>query len=164
MHTSLWRYDLADSTHHVVFNPEGTRIIQSFAPSRDGRRIAFTTGYATGSGGSASKILSLTTGEIRDLPSTGPGRSAAYGGLNWTPDGQLIGTQRREADGMIELWRIPIDGGAPRKLGFESKSLTNLRLNPDGRRLAFGFAGDEGDSGVWVIENFLPPLQQKPKQ
>jgi hypothetical protein len=54
------------------------------------------------------------------------------------------------------LWRVPAKGGQPERLDLTMKGwLTNLRVHPDGRRIAFD-AGEEGKEEVWVMENFLP--------
>jgi len=60
----------------------------------------------------------------------------------------------REREG--ELWRIPTEGGEPRKLWTWEKghlSFEGIRVHPDGRNLAFDVR--EVRSEVWVMENFL---------
>ncbi len=64
--------------------------------------------------------------------------------------------------GNMELWRIPVDGGEPEKLGLAMArlGLFGLSVHPDGQRIAFS-AGAAGPptSEVWVMENFLPKLE-----
>jgi Tol biopolymer transport system component len=159
---SLVRYDLADSTPHVVYSPDSLHIVRALTVSRDGRWIAFTT---CESNRCTSKALLLATGEIRELPIGRPGGvgfPGGYNNLNWTPDGELIGMKYRGTDDMNDLWRIPIDGRPARQLGFEAKSLVNLRINADGRRVAYVAVTDDPNvGGIWIVENFLPPPRKR---
>lgn len=66
------------------------------------------------------------------------------------------------ADGtraVIELWRIPADGGEPQPLGvaMEGVRLYGVRIHPDGRRIAFTTGRSSAYSAfeVWVLEDFL---------
>ena len=55
----------------------------------------------------------------------------------------------------MELWRIPVSGGSPERVGLAKEGrFHDLRISPDGRRLAF--TAEEPSKEVWVIENFLP--------
>lgn len=76
---------------------------------------------------------------------------------SWTPDGQdLLYTRwsndvewrkRRE-----ELWRVAVAGGPPRSMGLVVPGMREVRLSPDGRRLAFT-AGQE-TLEVWAVQGF----------
>ncbi len=85
-----------------------------------------------------------------------------YGGLHrkvlaWTPDGRylLFGKARSgDEDQTVELWRIPVEGGEPRNLGLAMPNLRDLRIHPDGQRIAF--TAGKFDAEVWVMEDFLP--------
>jgi Tol biopolymer transport system component len=65
---------------------------------------------------------------------------------------------------MPELWVISAQGGEPRKLdlpkSFQNSAMAvNLRqpsIHPDGRHIAYTAGRDTSE--VWVMENFLPPL------
>ena len=60
--------------------------------------------------------------------------------------------------GNMELWRIPVDGGEPAKLGLAmvGLGLKGLSVHPDGQRIAFSADGGLGPTNeLWVIENFL---------
>jgi hypothetical protein len=70
----------------------------------------------------------------------------------WTLDSQNVLFMRGNT-----LWRIPAEGGEPRKLWTWEKghlSFEGISVNPDGRNLAF--AVTEPRNEVWVMENFLP--------
>ena len=55
---------------------------------------------------------------------------------------------------MTELWLVPVEGGRARKLDLTMDSLVDLRMHPDGRRVAF--VADRHRNEVRVMENFLP--------
>ena len=64
-----------------------------------------------------------------------------------------------------ELSAVPFAGGAPRRLGLSMPSMRDIRVSPDGTRVAFtsGFP----DQGLWVFESFLPedePLTHGPSR
>ena len=59
-----------------------------------------------------------------------------------------------------ELWLIPLDGSAPRKLDVDLSAavdgqLGKIRLSPDGKQLAY-VVGKSYQTETWVLENFLP--------
>ena len=60
---------------------------------------------------------------------------------------------KSQNDNVTELWRFSIDGGAPHRL-LVMGGMTEVRVNPDGRRIAFSVG--QGFSELWVMENFLP--------
>jgi Tol biopolymer transport system component len=78
--------------------------------------------------------------------------------VRWTPDGRYLLFVDR-IDKQSELWRIPADGGEPQKLGqlVGGSQVWNLRVHPDGQRIAFTVSSNKGE--VWVMENFLPAVQ-----
>ena len=78
----------------------------------------------------------------------------------WTPDGRavivakvLFGDTPKS-----ELWRVPIDGGAPRKLDIDISNWTGdgFRISPDGKRIAFVATAGKQGAEIWAVENFLP--------
>jgi len=60
-----------------------------------------------------------------------------------------------------DLWRIPVEGGIPEKIGLQrSWGMFDLTVRPDGRQLSFaGRGGASTDSELWVLENFLPEIK-----
>jgi hypothetical protein len=76
------------------------------------------------------------------------------GAVAWTLDSQNVLFMRGKA-----LWRIPAEGGDPRKLWTWKKrhlSFDGIGVHPDGRNLACDVM--EVRSEVWVMENFLPAV------
>jgi Tol biopolymer transport system component len=98
------------------------------------------------------------TKEIWSFGKTKPGTP----GINhtWTPDGRYIvfGAPDTSDLRVWNLWRVPVEGGTPEKLGLQKMwGIFNLTIRPDGRQLAFaGRGGASTDSELWVLENFLP--------
>jgi hypothetical protein len=79
----------------------------------------------------------------------------------WTPDGQgLLARKMLTADGTkSELWVVPINGTAPRKLDFDANRIASfapgkMRLHPDGRQ--FAFVSGSTTAEIWTLEHFLP--------
>jgi Tol biopolymer transport system component len=87
-------------------------------------------------------------------------RSGWNGGVEWIAEGRQILFVKAQKDGSNELWQISVEGGNPRNLGIINKGIiSDLRVHPDGRRIAFTNAILGGD--VWVIENFVPKTEAK---
>ena len=91
----------------------------------------------------------------------------------WAPDSRSLFASkirggsvfRLDHKTIVQSWRVPIDGGAPRKLDdgiLKEPEAVRFVVNPDGRRVAI--VATEGDvqqgsahrHEIWAIENFLP--------
>ncbi len=109
------------------------------------------------------KILSTAGGEPRDLIQFDKSEELRAVGVTWTPDSQnvLFWKWWYQADKELELWRIPAEGGEPRKL-CSRKAIGHIRVHPDGQRVAF--YDRSTTRGFWVMENFLPRIVSKAKQ
>jgi Tol biopolymer transport system component len=129
------------------------------ALSPDSRRLSFINyGWGTvrslrivpASGGDAREVWSF--GETkRGTPSADP---------TWTPDGRYILFSARDKPGW-DLWRVPIEGGKPEKMGLHRDwAMWDPTVSPDGRRLTFAARGAaSSDSELWVLENLLPAVK-----
>ncbi|OFW08379.1 MAG: hypothetical protein A3H96_20965 [Acidobacteria bacterium RIFCSPLOWO2_02_FULL_67_36] len=89
-------------------------------------------------------------------------------GLNWAPDGRSLVVYDEPANRPAGVWQVPIDGRPPRLVmdmrrisggaADPAAGLSNdvrpidLRLSPDGRRLAYEFGRDRGE--IWMISGF----------
>lgn len=111
----------------------------SFALSEDGATLAVVQGFNDGS------VISLVPsggGAARELLRVpGPDRVAS---ITWSRDGKQI----LFATGAV--WRVSVSGGPAQPIGLTMKSITGLRMHPDGRRL--GFTGGEGQWEVWAMD------------
>ena len=76
-----------------------------------------------------------------------------------TPDGKWVLYHDVDAAGRHGLFRIPISGGAPERLGeYASPTVQygNLEISPDGRKVLAESVSLEQPSEVWLLQNFVP--------
>jgi Tol biopolymer transport system component len=131
------------------------------ALSPDGRWLSFEN---SGWGGARSlRIMPASGGEAREVWNFGKTKlGMPAGNHTWTPDGRYIVFSTPEPSDMRiwDLWRIPVEGGKPEKIGLQKTwGITHITIRPDGRRIAFASRGGAStDSELWVLENFLPPV------
>lgn len=154
--SSIWRYDLDDSMHRVVYAPDSLLSVRALAPSLDGHWLGFNATYRNGAGASAprSVALSLATHELHTLESR-----SGYAHLTSLSGGDLLGLRFREPGSVTELWRISVGTGTSHKLAFESRAGMNSwpRVSADGTRIAFSSSNaDPSAGGIWTMEHFLP--------
>ena len=139
--------------------PDGT--VGPISLSPDGRWIA--AGRLEASGTSEAVVLiPVDGGEPRALLRVSQPEWINNTPMPWTPDGRAVLVRKMtRADGSTsELWQVPIDGTAPRKLELDVNRVLpyaqgKIQLHPDGHRLAF-VSGHYPVLEVWVLENFLP--------
>lgn len=107
-------------------------------------------------------IMSAAGGPDREVTRL-PAKTGVPWDLNWTPDGShLIYVVRYPAGGQPrEIWAVAAAGGEPYRVGIEEVRLNQLRIHPDGRRIAYRAGEDQQE--VWVMEDFLPQAQE-PKE
>jgi len=124
--------------------------------SPDGQQLALGVSCDNESGGIGSvQIAPSAGGETREALRLRKEEARWGCGQTWTPDGRYLLFTRRK-DEATELWRIPVEGGAPESLGLTMKTINHLSFHPDGRRIVFT-GPDSGHGGeIWAIENFLP--------
>jgi Tol biopolymer transport system component len=129
------------------------------ALSPDGRWLSFLN---AGWGGIRSlNIMPASGGDVREIYSFGKTEQGTptYN-HTWSPDGRYILFSANDPSKMQiwDLWRVPVEGGKPEKMGLQrSWGIIHLTVRPDGRQVAFaGRGGSSMDSELWVLENFLP--------
>lgn len=129
------------------------------ALSPDGRWLSFIN---TGWGGVRSlKIMPASGGDSRELWSFGETKQGMpHIDHTWTSDGKYIVFGAPEPSNLRiwDLWRIPVEGGKPEKMGLQERwGIRPITISPDGRKIAFASGGGAStDSELWVLENFLP--------
>jgi len=120
--------------------------VYRFAMSPDRGRLAFST---FDEAGEYLRTIPAAGGQPRQVHRQPRGVGRIYS-VAWTSDGRYLLFSRRG-----EVWRVPADGGAAIKLELpRMESLRELRVHPDGRRLAF--TAGVGAAEVWVMENLWP--------
>jgi acylaminoacyl-peptidase len=94
-------------------------------------------------------VIPATGGAPRQIT---PGNFEHGGDPAWTPDGKSIvlhASRRADADHTLypeDIWRFPVDGGAPVQLTQINGSELNPTVSPDGRYIAFTGFADKGNS------------------
>jgi len=133
---------------------------RAFAISPDGRSVA---AIATDASSNTTVVVGPLQGERRTvLRLTRPASIVSTQDFAWTLDGRALivvkqPTQDRDHN---EVWLVPLDGAAPRRLEIDTDSwqLDNgFRLSPDGRQIAFVASAGKRGQEIWALENFLPP-------
>ena len=78
------------------------------------------------------------------------------GSLAWSPDSRYVYFARGAQDpNTVRLSRVSVRDSTVEELQYEARELTELRIRPDGRQIAFT-QFSRGQGGIWVMENFLP--------
>jgi Tol biopolymer transport system component len=136
----------------------GSRGMFSLSCSPDGKWLAFMRrgdegflGIMPAAGGEHRELYRFKQEDVMFVP------------LRWTPDGKYILFEHVEpGQNKWSLWRIPMEGGEPQKVGLEWDVRFLASVHPDGRHIVFSSPGSTGEnSGNWVMENFLPPKEKK---
>ena len=139
--------NLESGTEKELYRADGRRFLLSCSP--DGKWLAFINKQEKGT----LRIMPAAGGEPRELYRCEQGDDNLTT-LKWTPDGKyvLFVISGQDKDG---LWRIPIAGGEPQKLGLEMEKIIDLSIHRDGQYIAFS-ASTTRPAEIWVMENFLP--------
>ena len=120
------------------------------ALSPDGSQVAFAEVSGKGiwtvlsAGGSAREVFKATGAETLAV-------------WDWTRDGKaLLVTRTADADsGKARLWVVPLLTGAAYDTGIAGASLREVRVHPDGVRIAYTVGDPTWE--LWTMNNFLPP-------
>jgi Tol biopolymer transport system component len=108
-------------------------------------------------GGAPREIMRIPAGVPReDLRRQT--RGARVAPASWMPDGQsFIARLMRQPEGESELWRVPVDATAPRKLPSVLEAhVFKFTISPDGRLVAYRFKEPDAPvaAQVWEYVNF----------
>ncbi len=149
---SLVMRDLASGRQEVRYRGE-SRLHRWLALSPDGEQLL--VGVRRDSC-DCILVLSLSTGETRELYRHTKSDGIQVRSFEWMPDGRQVLFLLREKpnEGPTSLWRIPAEGGTAEKILHSRKLLAGLSVHPDGDQVSF--TNVTLSSEVWVMENFLP--------
>jgi len=157
--TQIVVHDILSGKEKELFRYPQVERLFNLALSPDGRWLSFLN---AGWGGIRSlNIMPASGGDVREIYSFGETKQGTptYN-HTWSPDGRYILFSAHDPSKMQvwDLWRVPVEGGKPEKMGLQrSWGIIHLTVRPDGRQVAFaGRGGSSMDSELWVLENFLP--------
>jgi Tol biopolymer transport system component len=100
--------------------------------SPDGKWLAAA---ATDAAGHAHEVLVVSFDDLRLRKLTAPQDQDLRVAM-WSPDGAAVIVTSHVDDVRQELWRIPVDGSAPRKAAVDLHVGDFVSVHPDGRQLA----------------------------
>jgi Tol biopolymer transport system component len=131
--------------------PEVDLGTENLALSPDGRTLAF---HARNDGAQTAALMLLPVdgGEARTLLTIKRPEVFLLGSFTWTPDSRRI-LAARTPGANSEIWQVPVDGGLPSKIEFPGGRVIVLRLNPDGKTIAF--MRPSWRSEIWVLHNVV---------
>ena len=118
-----------------------------FAISPDGRFMAIGRDDPSTKSG-VLEIVALDTGQARELLRV-PDPAYFYMVLSYSPNGRFLFFSKSN-----QLWRVAVENGESEKLDIAMPGLLQVRVHPDGRRIAF--FGWEFGAELWAMERFLP--------
>jgi Tol biopolymer transport system component len=132
--------------------------------SPDGRWLSFIN--AGWGGVSSLRVMPVSGGEAREVWSFGETKPGTPGGSHtWSRDGRYILFSALDPDDLPlwVLWRVPVEGGPPERIGLQRRwGIYGLTVHPGGRQIALaGRGGPSTSSEVWMIENFLPGSEEE---
>jgi serine/threonine protein kinase len=149
----LFRMDITTRQRQVLFVPPPHLDLglENLALSPDESMLAFQARQPA-NGTSSLMVIPTSGGPARPLLTIARPEEFLYGSFAWTADSKQI-LSVRTRDKTSELWLVPVDGGASRKIEFPSMRIVMLRMNPDGKTIAFTSGERSGE--VWMAENLL---------
>ncbi len=131
----------------------------AFAVSPDGRAVA---AIAADASGNTTVVVGPLHGDRRPvLRLSSPASIVLPQVFHWTLDGRALVVVKQPSENREhnELWLVPVDGAAPRRLDINTDSWqlgNGFRLSPDGRQIAFVASAGKPGEEIWALENFLP--------
>jgi len=151
--------DLESGVERIQFKFPSLERGVGLAFSPDRKWLSFIN-YAWGGVRSLKVMPASGVGEPREIYNFGETQKGVPNIEHaWTPDGRFIVYSRPDPKDLPswELWRVPVEGGQPEKIGLTRRwGLWNLTIRPDGRQIVFaGRNGASTNSEMWVLENFL---------
>jgi Tol biopolymer transport system component len=150
----IFRLNVATGARRVIYvPPPGVDIgMENLTLSPDGRTLAFHA-RNDAAGTAAIMLLPVEGGEARTLFAIRKPQAFTFQSFAWTRDSRQILAAISNDNRTGEIWQVPVDGSLPRRIEFPAMGVAVLRLNPDGKTIAFQRANWRSE--VWVLQDFL---------
>ena len=155
--TSLDLVRIGDGSRTTLVTlPAGQSFIGSAFASRDGTQIA---ALIRDNARSVSRLVlvSSDTGQMKELMTGALPKSLPLPAIAWwLPDGQSLLFRRAGTNGASEIWQVPLNGTAPRRLALDENSIMTVAgLTHDGRQIAFEVPPANAVVEVWAVRNLF---------
>jgi len=149
----IFRLNLATRERRSLYVPPAGEDLatENLSLSPDGRTLAFHA-RQDAAGTASLMIVPANGGEAKAMMTVKRPEAFLIGSFTWTPDSKAILASRTRAQ-VSKIWRVPVDGSPPSKIEFPSMRVQGLRLNRDGKTIAF--TNVKNRSEIWVFERFL---------
>jgi hypothetical protein len=157
--TATVRWDIAARTETILQEDPLAALLGPPLVSRDERWLIRHTNQHIDvrpiSGGDWKRLVSVNSPTIY-----GCGCFGCFAHYAVTPDGNWLLFHDTDSAGKQILFRVPISGGLPERLGDFPTSSTccGMEISPDGRKLVVN-SYDYSGSELWELENFVPTRQ-----
>ena len=149
----LFRLNMSTGERRILYVPPAGVDLgrENLALSPDARTLAF---HARNDAARTAALMLVPTdgGEARPLLTVKLPESFLYGSFAWTPDSKQILASRTQGE-ISQIWRVPVDGSPPAQVEFPPMRVQSLRLNRDGKTIAFTNVKNRAE--IWVFERFL---------
>ena len=141
--------DISNDTDELAFSADG-KWLAFFEYDKVDKGIEHVLKIMPASGGESREVMKLRKGEY-------------FTTIAWTLEGREIlffkAISMKIQEQTCELWRVSVEEGVPKKLGLTMDRVHDLRIHPDGRRIAFSSGHTAAE--IWVMGNFLPLTKDK---
>ncbi|MCJ7579743.1 MAG: tetratricopeptide repeat protein [Candidatus Aminicenantes bacterium] len=152
-------YSIALYEHNMVLSPDGQNLALMCSENP----------YENKMKKHVLKIIPVAGGEVRDITSFEQVGSWGLVDIGWSPDGQnvffskLSSEQKGDKPQDWELWKVSVMSGPAEKTGLKIRGIPYISIHPDGQQIVWSSysAGTAPVPEVWVMENFLPKINNK---
>jgi Tol biopolymer transport system component len=149
----IFRFQADTREKHVLYvPPPGVDVgLENLALSPDGHTLAFHA-RNNAAGSAALMLLPVDGGTPRTLLTIRQPEAFIFGSFAWTPDSRRI-LAVRTMNNRSEIWQVPVDGSTPTRIEFPAMRVAVLRLNPDGKTIAFFQVNPRSE--IWMLQHLL---------
>lgn len=152
----LHRFQVASRQQDTLHTFENQTWPAGMTLSPDERYIALLTRArgqrpAIDPASAAIELVPIGGGTVRTLYTFPDGKvPSPIHGIDWSSDGRYLYFVMPQNEPESEIWRIDVADGNAAPVGVQARSITRVRVSPDGRRLGFGLSNFESE--IWVME------------